>query len=218
MAQPLRHHDTGKWLGSFADHVEVVCPRCGRAGEVRTEHRWVASFVCAQCQLDARSERNDWLGKIRLSGRRPCGYCGYQWLQVNRLEPGGRTVSIQLEPRRLTPWGDTLPVRCPICKHSSDVILQASRQRDDEGLDPHFGMPLRLTERTRAGLLWVYNPGHIDELRRYIAADQRERRCTMSNKTMVSSLPTWMKLARHRAMMLKALDRLAARLTEPRER
>jgi hypothetical protein len=32
---------------------------------------------------------------------------------------------------------------------------------------------------------------------------------------MISRLPTWMKLARHRTMMLKALDRLAAKLDAP---
>ncbi|QWF19691.1 hypothetical protein KME82_05800 [Lysobacter capsici] len=94
--------------------------------------------------------------------------------------------------------------------------MQAQRERDREGHDPHFGLPLRLIERTRAGLLWAYNIEHIDELRRYIAADQRERYRTAGNKTMISRLPTWMKLARHRAMMLKALDRLAAKLEQPR--
>lgn len=219
MNEPLRHRDAGKWLTSFAERVEVVCPRCGQAGVVRAsweDRRWTTAFGCTHCQLDARSERNDWLGQVRLTGRRPCGYCGHQWLRVNQLQRGCGTVPVALIESRWTPRPDTLAVRCPICKHSSQVALSASRKHDNEGHDPHFGLPLRLIERTRAGLLWVYNAEHIDELRRYVAADQRERYRTAGNKTMVARLPTWMKLARHRSMMLKALDRLAAKLDAPR--
>ncbi|KRA14739.1 hypothetical protein ASD69_19765 [Lysobacter sp. Root604] len=94
--------------------------------------------------------------------------------------------------------------------------MDAYRERDGEAHDPHFGLPLRLIERTRVGLLWAYNGEHIDELQRYVAADLRERRGAMSNSTMASRLPTWMKLARHRARVLRGLDRLAAKLVSSR--
>ena len=219
MSGSLRHRDGGQWLASFAERVDVSCPRCGRAGVVRAtwaQRPWTVVFRCTHCQLDAHSERDDWLGQVRLVGRRPCGYCGHQWLCVNQIHSGAGAIPIQLDEHRRTPSVDPVPARCPICHRSSEVAVQAQRERDREGHDPHFGLPLRLTERTRAGLLWAYNAEHIDELRRYIAADQRERYRATSNKSMISRLPTWMKLARHRAMMLKALDRLAAKLDAPR--
>ncbi|MGO1071781.1 hypothetical protein [Lysobacter sp. CA199] len=206
-------------VGSFADRVEVSCPRCGHAGAVRAtwaNRQWTAAFVCSHCRLDARSERGDWLGKVHLTGRRPCGYCGYQWLYASQIRDSSGAASIQAQDCRPTPMPEVISVDCPICKRDSNVSIEAYRERDREGHDPHFGLPLRLIERTRAGLLWAYNAEHIDELRRYVAANQRERRCTMSNKTMISRLPTWMKLARHRPMMLKTLDRLRARLDDSR--
>ncbi|UHQ22387.1 hypothetical protein LVB77_17215 [Lysobacter sp. 5GHs7-4] len=212
MTEPLRHRDHGQWLGAFATRIEVNCPRCGHAGTVHADARWVAHFVCGRCSLDARSERNDWLGQVRLSGRRPCGYCGHQWLCVDRIRAGTLRAPIELAPWRTTPTDDSLAVACPVCKHESIVAIDARRERGNEGYDPHFGLPLRLIERTRAGLLWAYNGEHIDELRRYVSADLRERHRTLGNKTMISRLPTWMKLARHRPLMLKALDRLSRRL------
>lgn len=212
MSAPLRHRDSGQWLGSFAGRVEVACPRCGRAGAVHADARWVAVFICSGCGLDARSERNDWLGNLHLTGRRPCGYCGHQWLRVNRVQRGSGTAPIRVEEWRPTPMPEVIAVTCPICGRDSDVTIQAYRERDGEGHDPHFGLPLRLIERTRAGLLWAYNGEHIDELRRYVAAQQRERRGTISNRSMASRLPTWMKLARNRKRVLHGLDRLAAKL------
>ncbi|MEH6415667.1 hypothetical protein [Pseudomonas sp. CGJS7] len=217
MSEPIRHRDSGQWLSSFASRIEVSCPRCGRAGAVRAvwaDRQWTAVFVCGQCGLDARSERSDWWGKLRVTGRRPCGYCGYQWLCVDRIRPSAGNWPIEVRDWLATALPEAIAVDCPLCKRASNVAVEARRERDREGHDPHFGMPLRLIERTRAGLLWAYNAEHIDELRRYVAADQRERRCATPNKTMISRLPTWMKLARHRALMLKSLDRLSARLDE----
>jgi predicted RNA-binding Zn-ribbon protein involved in translation (DUF1610 family) len=214
MSAPRRHRDEGRSLGVFADRVEVRCPRCGQAGTVRADWRdrqWHALFVCAHCTLEARNDRCDWFGEVRVHGRRPCGYCGHQWLCVDRIRPASSQAR-HVHECSPTHLGESLPVQCPICKRSSEVEIEALRRRGNDGLDPHFGLPLRLVETTRAGLLWAYNAQHLDELRRYIAADQRERR-GVANRSMISRLPTWMKLARHRPLMLKSLDRLGALLS-----
>lgn len=217
MSTPLRHRDEGRSLGVFADRIEVSCPRCGQAGVVRADWRdrqWHALFVCTHCALEARNERCDWFGEVCVYGRRPCGYCGHQWLRIDRIRPASTQAR---HVHECSPSGldESLPVQCPICKRSSEVKIDAMRRRGGNGLDPHFGLPLRLVETTRAGLLWVYNAQHLDELRRYIAADQRERRI-VANRSMISRLPTWMKLARHRPLMLKSLDRLAALMSPPK--
>ncbi|WP_235567277.1 hypothetical protein [Lysobacter sp. Root604] len=215
MSEPLRHRDTGKWLGSFADRVEVSCPRCGHGGVVRAGGESAAWFVCAHCGLEARSERSDWFGKVRLHGKRSCGHCGHQWVRVDHTRSGS-SVPAKVSEWRPTPMPDLIAASCSVCKRDSNVVIDAYRERDGEAHDPHFGLPLRLIERTRVGLLWAYNGEHIDELQRYVAADLRERRGAMSNSTMASRLPTWMKLARHRARVLRGLDRLAAKLVSSR--
>lgn len=56
----------------------------------------------------------------------------------------------------------------------------------------------------------------IDAFRGYVAADQREPRSPILNRTMTPRLPSWKTLARHRTMVLKSPDRLAATLDDPR--
>ena len=68
--------------------------------------------------------------------------------------------------------------------------------RDAEPADPHFGLPLRLVESTRAGLLWAYNAEHLQALHEYAGATLREGRG--HHRSMFSRLPQWMKLARNR--------------------
>ncbi|MBN7136114.1 hypothetical protein A7A76_15325 [Lysobacter enzymogenes] len=153
------------------------------------------------CGLHAA--QGDWFGPVRAYGRRPCGYCGHQWLGVNRVYPGRPAHA----PQRVN-------VRCPACKRDSEVEVRMHPHRGAEPRDPHLGLPLRLLEPTRHGLLWAYNAEHLDELQRYVAATQRERLRSAGNASMISRLPAWMKLARHRATVLKALQRLQARLVE----
>ncbi|WP_232526262.1 hypothetical protein [Lysobacter capsici] len=214
MDAALRHIDDGHGLWRYADLIEVRCPRCARPGLVRAPYengRRDIRFACAGCGLHAAGElrcgtpaaQNDWFGPVRLQGRRPCGYCGYQWLSVNRIY---EHMPASAPPR--------LAARCPICARDSQVDTSVHRHRGNEPRDPYLGLPLRLIEPTRHGLAWAYNAQHLQELRRYIIATQRERTRQAGNGSMISRLPTWMKLARHRTTMLKTLDRLGARLLQ----
>jgi|GEM_PF-90348 len=212
MDAPLRHIDDGHGLWRYAGLIEVRCPRCARPGQVRApreDGQREARFACAGCGLHAatasccglHSAQGDWYGPVRVYGRRPCGYCGHQWLSVNLVFEG--------RPAHTPPRVDA---RCPSCARESAVDVQAHPHRGHEPRDPHLGLPLRLLEPTRCGLLWAYNAQHLDELCRYVAASQRERMRSAGNASMISRLPAWMKLARHRTLMLKALERMSARL------
>ncbi|MBW8777520.1 MAG: hypothetical protein JF596_21775, partial [Stenotrophomonas sp.] len=109
MSEPVRHRDGGLWLTSFAERVEVSCPRCGHAGVVRAslaQRRWATVFRCAHCRLEAHSERDDWLGQVRLIGRRPCGYCGHQWLYVNQVQRTSGAIAIALNEYQQRPSAD----------------------------------------------------------------------------------------------------------------
>lgn len=209
--RPRRHIDDGHGLGRYAGRIEVHCPRCARPASVvadSADGRRLARLVCAGCGLQAQratccglhDTADGWFGPVRVSGRRPCGYCGHRWVVVDALRERRPAVSPA-----------SAPARCRACGRESEVELQLAPHRGGEPRDPHLGAPLRLTEPTRCGLLWAYNTEHLAELRRYVDAGQRERSRVAGNASMISRLPTWMKLARHRPMLLKALDRLAAR-------
>lgn len=137
-----------------------------------------------------------WVGPVRLSGRRPCGYCGHQWLTVNFGAPW----------RHGNLPGEKL-VRCPICQRESPVSLSAYMDAGQAARDPHFGLPLRLVVPTRFGALWAFNLRHVAELEAYVGARVRTRQVHFS-RALFSRVPRWLKQAHHRPEMLRALARL----------
>ncbi len=199
-----RHLDDGHRLWRYADRIAVRCHRCAAPG-------WVVApdnrprFRCLHCSvaLDggcgcARCGRGDWVGPVRYSGRRPCGYCGHQWVSADAT----RAVA--------SPALRTLAATCAQCGRSSDVTVRVMQARGADALDPHFGLPLLLVEKTAAGVLWAYNAAQLQALHDYADAPLRER-AGVSNGSMFSRLPQWMKLARNRALLRKATTRLMAK-------
>ncbi|PAM57914.1 hypothetical protein CEJ63_20935 [Acinetobacter baumannii] len=136
---------------------------------------------------------------MRYSGYRPCGYCGHKW------------VSAEVRQARAASAVRTLVADCSQCGRSSEVDVTLSRLRGNEAIDPHFGLPLRLVERTAAGLLWAYNEDHLQALHDYAVAPLRER-AGVTNASMFSRLPQWMKLARNRVLLQRSVERLQKRL------
>jgi hypothetical protein len=66
--------------------------------------------------------------------------------------------------------------------------------------------------------LWAYNLQHLDLIRRFVAADLRERAPwydTGQKMTLVARLPAWMKSAKNRDEMLRTVDRLRATVIAP---
>jgi hypothetical protein len=81
---------------------------------------------------------------------------------------------------------------------------------------PGGGFPrpgLWLETDTRHGTIWAYNLEHLDLLRRFVAATLRERAPWYEHgrkMTYVARLPAWVKQAKNRAEILRAIDRLRA--------
>jgi len=202
MQRTERFFDTGKLLGEFADEVLVNCTGCRTPGAVSATWGpggWSAKFECSNCHLALSSEAGHWVGAVRLSGRQPCGYCGHKWL----------TPAIAYEAPPSEPPSQ-LAAECPECGRQTLVKAALSCIfPDDRCLDPHFGLPLRLAIGTRHGVVWAYNLRHINELSDYVTAKLRLRGKS-GNSAMFSRIPKWMKLAKHREEIAKALVKLNA--------
>jgi len=112
-------------------------------------------------------------------------------------------------------------VRCPRCDH----IAHFERQTHPTtrlvcrscGLCNTTGRcswpALWLQTETRHGEIWAYNLEHLDLLRRFVAASLRERAPwydTGQKMTYVARLPAWIKSAKNRDEVLRAIDRLRA--------
>jgi hypothetical protein len=80
--------------------------------------------------------------------------------------------------------------------------------------DPYFGTPLWLQVETRHGWLWAYDLEHLDLISRFVQARLRERAPwydTGRKMTLVARLPVWIKRAKNRDDVLRAVGRLRER-------
>ncbi|MBD0419035.1 hypothetical protein H0H10_07585 [Streptomyces sp. TRM S81-3] len=114
-------------------------------------------------------------------------------------------------PRRLV---------CRACGHArtwrgrSAVFSGSSRA---VARDPYFHLPLWLQTETRHGRLWAYDLAQLTLLRRFVAASLRERDPWHEHgrkMTYVARLPAWVKSAKNRHEVLRAVDRMRASVTD----
>ncbi|AKN75831.1 hypothetical protein QR97_38900 [Streptomyces sp. PBH53] len=116
--------------------------------------------------------------------------------------PGGL---MPYRPRRLVCRG------CGLSRAWSGRLLALSPGTARPATDPYFGMPLWLQIETRHGWLWAYNLEHLDVIRRFVQATLRERAHwydTGQKMTLVACLPVWIKRAKNRDEILRAVGRI----------
>ena len=113
------------------------------------------------------------------------------------------------------PYG-TYRLQCGSCGHNADTAPTWYVFGNLRGhtVDPFFRIPLLLQLDTRLGTVFAYNEHHLDWLERFVSADLRERTHLEghANSSMASRLPRWMKLAKNRDTVIKAIERLRASL------
>ncbi|GLK07663.1 hypothetical protein [Streptosporangium carneum] len=115
---------------------------------------------------------------------------------------------------------------CPACGHVRDWEGDRVGRYDDPE-DPYFRLPLWLCSPCRGRTLWAYGRRHLDLLEEYVAARHRERpvptdgsghrvpRASAGARTLVEALPAWIKNAKHRDEILRAVARMRATLGAP---
>ena len=109
-----------------------------------------------------------------------------------------------------------IELSCNICekmeKFSPCISRDIIHTRTITEWNTFYHHTLWLTEETRLGKIYVYNKIHLQYLKAYIEADLRERTYLNVNKTYFNRLPAWIKSARHRKEVLKAISRLEEKL------
>lgn len=78
--------------------------------------------------------------------------------------------------------------------------------------DPVFRLPVWLWIRCRHGILWAYNPRHLDQIEAFVGASLRERQRDpehgWSNRAWTSRLPAWISAAKNRQEVLRCIARI----------
>lgn len=131
---------------------------------------------------------------------RPRGHCGHKWVLAEELYKTPRDIV-----------GTIKASQCSECKKDSHVDSKFYRKEpEDHAIDSIFGLELALKETTRHGTVWVYGKPHLNELKQYIEAKLREG--VTEEWSYFSRLPTWLKSAKNREIVLKAILKLEKRL------
>lgn len=145
---------------------------------------------------------DDWAGPIKGNYLRFCPDCSKtQPLRILRYD------GTPTKAKRYVSW---------LCSCGKQVKRQINWYPDrssDAPVDPFFGYPLLLQFLVGGEILWAYNEQHLTHLQDYISADIRERKIH-GKWSMVTRLPTWMKLAKNRPKVLRGLRKLETRLRQ----
>jgi phage FluMu protein Com len=188
--EPKRKYD-------FMDEFVVTCPKCEGKGQVKLPHFLIykkAVFTCSSCFFSEKA-----IDRTRYStttkGR--CSSC---------LEP----LSSIVEDRKKIPA--YIKVVCAACQTVNKVkenweayILPYHKSGVN---DPAFGLPLWYQIEVKDELLWAYNDAHLAEIKTYVESELRERTTDRFKMTMVEKLPEFIKLAKNRKEILKAIEKM----------
>lgn len=175
--------------------VLVRCPRCaGRA--VATDTR-VSCTGCGYASVDGRGGAAGDRLELFANGR--CGNCGRPMAQ--RLRRWRRA-----RPRALS-------VLCRHCRAVTALPVSAVCSPSVPVVPRYRGLELWLQAPCKGETLWAYHEAHLDYLERYVAAGIREQ-VPNRNGSLASRLPAWIKSAKNRDDVLRALSRMRASLDD----
>lgn len=200
MPQPpisnLTFADKGLALSDFVHHFTVHCPKCAGKADIDASNR----LRCSQCFHT--EDAGHWYGHAEALVQVKCRECRADILE--RQTWNGT-------------WGkiDTI---CPKCGDKCQYDTNIIKLDRHNGLvtDPIFGLPLWYQCEVRNELFWAFNVAHLQYIQQYVAAKLRERGITprntiRKNSSLLSRLPVFIKTAKHRADLEKAISKLLAK-------
>jgi len=206
--------------------VGVHCPKCnGHAiahGTYATKNLWTrpekVTLTCQYCSYSRTNDEKKWYGVFHASEKSTCGYCGtgiYIDLKTTKniklfyTTTSCSWTSCSCYSCKIPNGTVTADCSRPSCDYKTKVnVTWSPLTYGPEAIDPFFGLPLWHTAPFKNHTLWGYNTQHIMYLIDYISSDLRERNGEASKNTIPSNLPTWMKLAKNKKGVLKALEKI----------
>ncbi len=192
-----RYNGEPSRLYDFMNQYSIVCPKCQQEGIIE-----VASFLdtknaelkCHHCYFSEKvSERL----RFRLAAKAKCFHC-LAMLSFN-------IVHRQTKPKYI----NVVCQQCKVVNKVSENWEQYMLKYNQSGIvDPIFGLPLWYQVEIKEEVLWAFNAKHLKEIRSYVSSGLRERTTDKFKMTMVEKLPDWIKIAKNRKDVIKAIDKI----------
>lgn len=207
-----RHLDTGLHDYDFRRGEQwIKCPKCQQQAILKSmpchdcqNQKRIVQCRCGYC-FDSHKDNPPNQHKKILSFSERCHHCFRAEIKIHKIYPAHQTQF----PKKIS-------ATCPKCQQISHFkvidayIHQAWKNRYEYLTQGDYNFELFLQIPTRHGIIVAYNPQHLAELKQFIEADLRERHTDIyyCNSSYFSRLPAWIKSARHRKEILKAIARL----------
>ena len=188
---PLRLYD-------LMDSFSVHCPKCDGHAQISVPIYFDyknAALKCTSCHF---SEKATNLVRYKPTGKAKCFQC-LEFLDLSIID-GYKTIPSYIN------------ITCKYCKTINKVSQNwesyIEKYKDSGIKDPAFGLPLWYQDSVKGNTIWAYNLRHITEIKNYVRSTLRERTTDRFKMTMVEKLPDFIKLAKNREEVLKALERM----------
>lgn len=192
-----------KNLASFSEKILVVCPNCNKQALVSTTlgkytvpypmWEFHPSFSCNNCFKPIAD--NSWFGTLIISpSSGNCEHCG---------------STLKNESKLVKKYQSKMKVTCQICRQEKIYQTKYVKTYADsnQATDPYFGIQLWLQVPFDTNILWAYNFEHLTYLKEYVGAKLREA-ASGGKYSLVWRLPNFIKIAKNRDRILKAIGRL----------
>ncbi|WP_300484931.1 hypothetical protein [Flavobacterium sp.] len=196
-----RFQDENKRAHHFANEFQVKCPKCGTKATIKRtfsekdqyERYPIRILKCPGCHL----YQEDTMIKYKATVNQYC---------CNNVE------KVKYESQLLNEKPQKIKVKCTSCNQIKEFVPRIEEvhmcfKTDENNVrEWRFNTELWYQKTVRGNVFWAYNEAHIDYLEGYIAAGLRERNSQYNvGKTMVASLPKFVKDARNRDKLLKVI-------------
>ena len=214
-------------LSYLKPELWVQCPKCSglaKITETREQDQHQVNFCCTQCsyrpQLDyARSYSYSWVTYYHNLNHNIEHWRGACEISLNQkcLSCKQGRYKFTQHYARTSQIPQQIKVECSFCLKTQifdPSQFNINKQMNNKiGHDPYFHCRLFLITPVRQGEICAFNPEHLQQLKAYISADLREKATFSYNRSYFSRLPAWIKSARNRKEILKAILRLEAMIS-----
>jgi hypothetical protein len=185
---PNRLRDPDK---SFSKELTlVVCPRCSMSAMAQD-----GMVTCRYCGFSHNFQNPERPTELVHTTWQPrCNRCGGALPKIARRMWQGKARQI--------------PIRCQACAHVDGYKVRSKPNPVLAGHDPISWLPYFLRVTIDGNTVWFQNFNHLKHIEAFVSAPLRIRAIAAPHMTSLERLPAWIKSARNRGPILRAIKRL----------
>ncbi|MBK6362675.1 MAG: hypothetical protein IPF52_03920 [Saprospiraceae bacterium] len=201
MKENLRYTGDPERLYDFMDEFTVHCHKCDGKAEVSIPSHFDYKNAVLKCTSCHYSEKAIDRIRHKPTGKAKCHQC-LEFLDLTVLK-GYKSIPSYVN------------ITCKYCKTINKVNENwepyIAKYHDSGIIDLAFGLPLWYQDIVKGNIIWAFNMRHLTEIKNYVKSTLRERTTDKFKMTMVEKLPDFIKMAKNREEVLKALQGMVSK-------